>query len=75
MAAQIAGTCKDKEGATDADLATFLARDAPATQSGKCLVACFLETIGIVSVSNFKEIYLLFCVRLRIWEAFIAIPG
>lgn len=52
MATQLANACKDKEGASDADVATFMARDPPTTQAGKCMCACVMETIGVVSVGE-----------------------
>lgn len=53
MAASLANACKDKEGSSDADVATFLAHDLPTTPGGKCLCACVMETIGVVSIREF----------------------
>lgn len=50
FAAQLAAGCKEKEGASDDDIAAVMARDQPTTTTGKCLVACIMETIGVVSV-------------------------
>lgn len=50
LEAQLAATCKGKEGATDEDVATLAAREHPTSQTGKCLSACMFETIGIVSI-------------------------
>lgn len=38
-----------KESATDADVAAMLAHEPPTTQSGRCLSACIMETVGVVS--------------------------
>lgn len=48
MAKQIIAECKGKEGATDADEAEVLARILPTTKTGKCIHACFAETVGFV---------------------------
>lgn len=52
IAAQLAATCKEKEGATDADVQVFAAHEHPTTHSGKCLTACVMETIGAVRILN-----------------------
>lgn len=40
--------CKTKEGATDDDVASVLARDIPTTPTAKCVHACLIETVGLV---------------------------
>lgn len=55
--AQLMAECKTKEGAADADVQSLTAREHPSTHSGKCLSACIMETIGVVSRDriNFKS--------------------
>lgn len=45
----VAGTCKDKEGASDDDVNKISEAKVPETKEGKCLVACLGEQFGIVS--------------------------
>lgn len=40
--------CKNKEKATDDDVKTVSSREVPQTATGKCLVACLQETMGVV---------------------------
>lgn len=55
IAAQLAAGCKDTEGASDDDVAAMMAREHPTTKPGKCLIACIMETIGVVStISNIE---------------------
>lgn len=44
--------CKERENATDADVDTVLERNFPTTSTGKCLLACVHETIGVVRIIN-----------------------
>lgn len=48
MKAKIHTGCKIKEGATDADAESLAAHAVPKTPGAKCMVACILETIGLV---------------------------
>lgn len=49
--------CKDKEKATDDDVKVLVDRLVPTTTTGKCLLACVHETIGLVRT--------LYCLRPR----------
>lgn len=51
---KLANECKGKEGATDADLAEFTARDKPSTPTAKCLHACIGETLGFVMLIEIR---------------------
>lgn len=48
MELSLANECKNKEGATDADVVSLVAREIPSTPTGKCLNACMVETAGLV---------------------------
>lgn len=48
MEKKILEECKAKEGATDADVTSLMAREMPTTQTAKCLNACMVETVGLV---------------------------
>lgn len=48
MEKKILEECKTKEGATDADVSSIMAREMPTTQTAKCLNACMVETVGLV---------------------------
>lgn len=54
MMMEIVGSCKAKEGASDADVAEVIAKNVPSTPEGKCLQTCVMEAGGIVSFI-FKE--------------------
>lgn len=54
---RLASECAKKEGVTDADLAEMKDRKLPTTQSGKCLHACIIETLGFVSYSFYLWFY------------------
>lgn len=40
--------CGAKEGATQADIETTIAKQPPTTQGGKCIQACLAETAGML---------------------------
>lgn len=42
-------SCQEKEGASDADLKELIDHALPSTKPGKCLRACMMESIGLVS--------------------------
>lgn len=42
-------SCRDKEGASDADMVILQKLGIPESREGKCVLACALQTIGIVS--------------------------
>lgn len=48
MEQALVADCKTKEGGSDADEASVLARDMPTTPKAKCMSACVLETTGMV---------------------------
>lgn len=47
---KLLGDCKDKEKASDDDVKTLMDRALPTTPTGKCLLACVHETIGLVRI-------------------------
>lgn len=51
MEKKLFNDCKDKEKATDEDVKTMMARDIPTTRTGKCLIACVHENLGIVCIT------------------------
>lgn len=42
-------SCRDKEKASDADMEILQRLGIPESREGKCVLACALETVGIVS--------------------------
>lgn len=40
--------CKEKENGTDDDVKILVERSVPTTTTGKCVLACVHETIGLV---------------------------
>lgn len=48
--AKLGAECKAKEGASDADMAALAKHEDPPSKEGKCVVACVLETIGVVNI-------------------------
>ncbi|XP_061401107.1 general odorant-binding protein 19d-like [Musca vetustissima] len=40
--------CKEEEGATEDDIATFKARMPPTTKEGKCMRACLMRHLGVL---------------------------
>lgn len=49
MAKVLLTECKNQEGGAESDYDDLLAMRFPTTESGKCMVACIHEKIGIVS--------------------------
>lgn len=47
--------CKTIENATDEDVNVLLERNLPTERTGKCLLACTQETLGLVSVYKKKK--------------------
>lgn len=45
----MAAECKEKTGASDAELEEMIDKNLPTTQPGKCLNACMMDQFGIVS--------------------------
>jgi hypothetical protein len=45
----IAQECKVTEGASDADIGRLVEKKKPETMEGKCLFACIMEQMDIVS--------------------------
>lgn len=45
----IVNECKLKEGASDIDGTVVMNHDEPTSPTQKCLLACFYETIAVVS--------------------------
>lgn len=43
-----AAECKDQEKATDEDVQAFISHKLQQSRSGKCLLACIYEKMGIV---------------------------
>lgn len=50
----IAQECKATENASDDDMGRMVSKKAPETPEGKCLVACIMEEMGVVSL-NFRS--------------------
>lgn len=48
---RLIGDCKEKENATDDDVKTVMDRTLPTTPTGKCLLACVHETVGVVRIN------------------------
>lgn len=44
----MAAECKEKEGATDADMDGMIAKEIPTSKTGKCLNACMMDQFGVV---------------------------
>lgn len=42
--------CKEKEKGTDDDVKVLASREVPQTSTGKCMIACLQETLGLVCV-------------------------
>lgn len=42
--------CKSAEGGTDDDLNDLIQHEVPETESGKCVLACAHEKLGLVSI-------------------------
>lgn len=42
--------CKSTEGGTDDDLNDLIQREVPETETGKCVLACAHEKMGLVSI-------------------------
>lgn len=53
--------CKDKEGGTQEDFDMLLREEFPETPTSKCMTACSLEILGVVSCS---QSFVLFLFRL-----------
>lgn len=53
---KLVSDCAKKEGATTDDLAAIAKREMPTTPTGKCMHACFMETLGFVSMIHIKII-------------------
>ena len=52
MEKQLVTDCKGKEGASDDDEKLLFERELPSTKEGKCLHACIMEAIGLVSCDS-----------------------
>lgn len=52
----MAADCKEKEGATDADVDDMIAKNMPSTKPAKCLTACMMDQFGVVRMTTFKNI-------------------
>lgn len=48
--------CKNETNATDMDLKQMMNRAIPTTKEAKCLTACFLNIVGVVSYLNRKTV-------------------
>lgn len=53
MVRGMAAECKEKEGASDAEVDDMIDKKMPTTQPGKCLNACMMDQFGIVRSSWF----------------------
>lgn len=51
---KLVSDCAKKEGATADDLTAIAKREMPTTPTGKCMHACFIETLGFVSIICIK---------------------
>lgn len=51
---KLVSDCAKKEGATAEDLAGIAKHVMPTTPTGKCMHACFIETLGFVSMMHIK---------------------
>lgn len=47
-AQQMVQRCKMQEKSTETDMAEFSQQRRPSTETGKCLHACLMETVGLV---------------------------
>ncbi|KAG4076424.1 hypothetical protein HA402_005867 [Bradysia odoriphaga] len=45
--------CKNETGASDIDMGRVIIRANPITQAGKCLTACYLDKLGIMTQEKF----------------------
>lgn len=57
MEKKMLADCKEKENATDADVKTISERNFPTSSTGKCLLACVHETMGVVRIINITWIH------------------
>lgn len=48
MVRGMAAECKEKEGASDAEVDDMVDKKMPSTKPAKCLNACMMEQFGIV---------------------------
>lgn len=46
---ELATECQKTSGASDDELEKIIMHAKPETHDGKCMIACILETIGVVS--------------------------
>ncbi|XP_037036882.1 general odorant-binding protein 28a-like [Bradysia coprophila] len=46
--------CKNETGASDIDMGRVIIRANPITQTGKCLTACYLDKLGIMTQEKFE---------------------
>uniref|UniRef100_A0A182QN26 Odorant-binding protein 13 n=1 Tax=Anopheles farauti TaxID=69004 RepID=A0A182QN26_9DIPT len=51
----LAAECKNKEGASDDDVETFVEDKMPETRTQKCLAGCMQEQFGISNGKEFQE--------------------
>lgn len=49
---KIVEECKGPSQATDEDVSTLLSHEIPQTRTGKCLLACAKEKLGVVRMPN-----------------------
>lgn len=49
---KIARECKEPEAASETDVELLVTKQRPQTREGKCLSACFLEKLEIVSLAR-----------------------
>lgn len=49
---KLGAECQAKEGASDADMQALAKHEDPPSHEGKCVIACVMETIGVVGIST-----------------------
>lgn len=49
---EILQECKEQENVTDEDIQTIANHSIPVTRGSKCVLACSMEKIGVVSQMN-----------------------
>lgn len=66
---QLLELCKVKEHGTDGDVELMKARGVPTSATGKCVLACVQETIGVVGGSeNRSSLHLASLRALPVWN-------
>lgn len=54
MKAELGATCQANEGASGADMKALSNHEEPPNKAGKCVIACILETLGVVNTGTTK---------------------